>query len=329
VKYNSISVVNLNLILYDKTMEFALTTDSLAKRFGSGLTSVPALQGVNISVQRGEIYSLLGPNGAGKTTFIKCLLGIVFPTGGAGHILGFPLGSLRAKEKIGYLPENHRYPLHLTGEQVLNYFGKLSGTESSVLKSRMTETLTLVGMAEWGNMKVGKYSKGMMQRLGLAQALINDPDLIILDEPTDGVDPVGRKEIRDVLIHLKDRGKTVFLNSHLLSEVERISDRVAILKQGQVITEGSVDVLTHKKNHYDIRVESTFLDSAKSVLGESIQSETDGLIQAEFMSTEEMNAAIDKLRAQGVLIESLIPKRSSLEDLFIEFIGTSDLHRAN
>ena len=310
-------------------MEFALTTDSLAKRFGTGPTSVPALQGVNISVQRGEIYGLLGPNGAGKTTFIKCLLGIVFPTGGAGHILGFPLGSIKAKEKIGYLPENHRYPLHLTGEQVLGYFGKLSGVDNATIKARIGETLSLVGMSEWRDMKVRKYSKGMMQRLGLAQALINDPDLIILDEPTDGVDPVGRKEIRDVLTHLKERGKTVFLNSHLLSEVERISDRVAIMRQGEVITEGSVESLTSKKNQYDIRVESSALESAKHVLGVAMQSETEGMIHAEFMSTEELNAAIDKLRRQGVLIESLVPKRSSLEDLFIELIGTPDLHRAN
>jgi len=310
-------------------MEFALTTDSLAKRFGSGPTSVPALQGVNISVKRGEIYSLLGPNGAGKTTFIKCLLGIVFPTGGSGYILGMPLGSIQAKEKIGYLPENHRYPLHLTGEQVLSYFGKLSAVDPSLLKSRIDETLGLVGMSEWRNMKVRKYSKGMMQRLGLAQALINDPDLIILDEPTDGVDPVGRKEIRDVLTTLKGQGKTVFLNSHLLSEVERISDRVAIMRQGEVITEGSVDVLTRTKNQYDIRVESASLLSAKSILGSAFQSETEGMMHAEFMSTEELNAAIDKLRSQGILIESLVPKKSSLEDLFIELIGSSDLHRAN
>ena len=310
-------------------MEFALTTDSLAKRFGTGPTSVPALQGVNISVQRGEIYSLLGPNGAGKTTFIKCLLGIVFPTGGAGHILGFPLGSIKAKEKIGYLPENHRYPLHLTGEQVLRYFGKLSGVESSTLSKRIDESLALVGMSEWRTMKVRKYSKGMMQRLGLAQALINDPDLIILDEPTDGVDPVGRKEIRDVLTKLKERGKTVFLNSHLLSEVERISDRVAIMRQGEVITEGSVDVLTSRKNQYEIRLGDGFLEQAKALLGTAFHSEHEGLIHAEFMTTEEVNAAIDKLRRQSILIESLVPKRSSLEDIFIELIGTSDLHRAN
>ena len=310
-------------------MEFALTTDSLAKRFGSGINSVPALQGVNISVQRGEIYSLLGPNGAGKTTFIKCLLGIVFPSAGMGYILGMPLGSIKAKEKIGYLPENHRYPLHLTGEQVLSYFGKLSGVEKGILHKRIDETLHLVGMTDWRTMKVKKYSKGMMQRLGLAQALINDPDLIVLDEPTDGVDPVGRKEIREVLLHLKERGKTVFLNSHLLSEVEQISDRVAIMRKGEVITEGSVDVLTSKKDQYDIRVDTNFTAQSKNVLGAAFRNEVDGTIQAEFLTTSELNAAIDALRSNGILIESLVPKRSSLEDIFIELIGTSDVTRAH
>jgi ABC-2 type transport system ATP-binding protein len=310
-------------------MEFALTTDSLAKRFGSGSTSVPALQGVNISVKRGEIYSLLGPNGAGKTTFIKCLLGIVFPTAGSGYILGMPLGSILAKEKIGYLPENHRYPLHLTGEQVLRYFGKLSGVEHHLLDNRINETLSLVGMSDWRTMKVKKYSKGMMQRLGLAQALINDPDLVVLDEPTDGVDPVGRKEIRHVLMELKSRGKTVFLNSHLLSEVERVSDRVAIMRKGEVITEGSVDVLTSRKDQYDIKVGSEYNDQAKNLLGTAYRTQTDGIIHAEFLSTEEVNSAIDKLRSGGVLIESLVPKKSSLEDIFIELIGSSDVTRTH
>jgi ABC-2 type transport system ATP-binding protein len=310
-------------------MEFALTTDSLAKRFGSGVAGVPALQGVNISVQRGEIYSLLGPNGAGKTTFIKCLLGIVFPSAGSGYILGMPLGSIKAKEKIGYLPENHRYPLHLTGEQVLGYFGKLSGVEGAELHKRIDETLKLVGMSDWRAMKVKKYSKGMMQRIGLAQALINDPDLIILDEPTDGVDPVGRKEIREVLTHLKDRGKTVFLNSHLLSEVERISDRVAIMRKGEVITEGSVDVLTSKKDQYEIKVDADFTAQTKTLLGYSFRSETEGVLQAEFHNKTDLNSAIDTLRSNGVLIESIVPKRTSLEDVFIDLIGTSDVQRSH
>jgi ABC-2 type transport system ATP-binding protein len=308
-------------------MELAITTDSISKRFGSGPNSVPALQGVSINVHRGEIYSLLGPNGAGKTTFIKCLLGIIFPSSGSGSILGENLGSIKAKKLIGYLPESHRYPLHLTGEQVLDYFGKLSWITGADLDRRINETLEIVGMSDWRTMKVRKYSKGMMQRLGLAQALINDPDLIILDEPTDGVDPVGRKEIRDVLAKLKDRGKTVFLNSHLLSEVERVSDRVAIMKNGQLITEGTVSMLTSSKNRYEIRVESQFVPQVSSVLGTGVVGERDGVHELEYDSHADMNRALDQLRNSGIIIESFIPKRTSLEDLFISLIKDTDVHR--
>ncbi|HET9136872.1 MAG TPA: ABC transporter ATP-binding protein [Candidatus Kapabacteria bacterium] len=310
-------------------MEYVLTTDSLTKRFGAAGGAIPALQGVSISVGTGEIYSLLGPNGAGKTTFIKCLLGIVFPTSGSGYILGQPLGSVTAKLKIGYLPENHRYPLHLTGEQVLRYFGRLSNVSGSVLEKRINETLTLVGMVDWRGMKVRKYSKGMMQRLGLAQALINDPDLIILDEPTDGVDPVGRKEIRDVLSHLKANGKSVFLNSHLLSEVERVSDRVAIMRQGKVITEGTVEGLTSNKDQYEIKVAIDNFDSARSLLGSHVVSFSDHTMVFECASLAEMNRLIDMLRSNSILIEAISTKRSSLEDLFIQLIGNSDVQRAS
>lgn len=310
-------------------MEYILTTDSLAKRFGGGNKAVPALQGVSISVKAGEIYSLLGPNGAGKTTFIKCMLGIVFPTSGSGYIFGEPLGSINAKKRIGYLPENHRYPLHLTGEQVLRYFGKLSEVDGLLLESRIDETLGLVGMNDWRTMKVRKYSKGMMQRLGLAQALINDPDLIILDEPTDGVDPVGRKEIRDVLTHLKDRGKTVFLNSHLLSEVEQISDRVAILRQGQVITEGTVQDLTSQKNYYEVQINHDQFAQAVALLSPSSSNTDEHKITIVCETQNELNAQLDALRSNNISIESVVPKRSSLEDLFIQLIGNSDVQRAS
>ena len=310
-------------------MEFVIATEGIAKRFGSGPNSVAALQGVNINVRHGEIYSLLGPNGAGKTTFIKCLLGIIFPTGGSGYILGEPLGSVKAKARLGYLPENHKYPLHLTGEQVLNYFGKLSGLDNSTLKKRTDETLHLVGMNDWRTMKVRKYSKGMMQRLGLAQALINDPDLIILDEPTDGVDPVGRKEIRDILAHVKDRGKTVFLNSHLLSEVERVSDRVAIMQNGQIITEGTVDDLTAQKNIYSFKVETSSLAAVSSIFDKHILNNADNGFDLEFVNINDLNAAIDKMRSSGILIESILPKKTSLEDLFISLIQSSDVTRVH
>ena len=310
-------------------MEIALSADSIVKTFGRGTKAVHALQGVTLNVERGQIFSLLGPNGAGKTTLIKCVLGIVFTSGGRGMVLGHPFGSTKAKENIGYLPENHRYPLHLTGGQVLSYFGKLSEVPKDVLEERINSTLALVGMSDWRETLIRKYSKGMMQRLGLAQALLNDPELIILDEPTDGVDPVGRKEIRDVLVHLKEQGKTFFLNSHLLSEVERISDRVAIMNKGAVVREGTVSDLTLTQNVFDIRVPHEFTPATSEILAATAASMGDGMFEVRCNSLTELNVMIDQLRARGVMIESINPRRSSLEDMFIRMIGgTGDVeHR--
>ena len=307
-------------------MEIALSTNSLVKTYGRGPTAVHALQSLSLDINRGEIFSLLGPNGAGKTTLIKCLLGVVFATSGTASILGYPLASVKAKEHIGYLPENHKYPLHLKGRQVLDYFGKLSGLSGELLAKRIAENLELVGMADWGDTKVSKYSKGMMQRLGLAQAMMNNPELLILDEPTDGVDPVGRKEIREVLVRLKQHGKTVLMNSHLLSEVERISDRVAIMDHGKIIREGSIDDLTLSANIYQVHLHNAtqaMLDGLSGV----ISTAAGGSLELACPSVEDLNQTIDELRRRGALIESLTPKKGSLEDLFIELIQQSNLER--
>ena len=303
-------------------MEIALASNNIVKTYGNGAKAVHALRGVSLTVAPGEIFGLLGKNGAGKTTFIKCVLGIVFLNGGQGTVLGDPFGSIRAKERLGYLPENHRYPLYLTGEQVLNYFGKLSGVNEPLLGNRIDETLKIVGMTEWRKTKVRKYSKGMMQRLGLAQALINDPQLIMLDEPTDGVDPVGRKEIREVLLHLKNEGKTIFLNSHLLSEVERISDRVAIMDHGTIVKEGSIDDLTRTENVYEIRVANLTPDLLAK-MGSSVVRSDGSLLEVRSGTPEDLNQTMDIIRAAGGVIESMTPKKSSLEDVFVDLIKDS------
>ncbi len=303
-------------------MEIALASNNIVKTYGNGAKAVHALRGVSLTVAPGEIFGLLGKNGAGKTTFIKCVLGIVFLNGGQGTVLGDPFGSIRAKERLGYLPENHRYPLYLTGEQVLNYFGKLSGVNEPLLSNRIDETLKIVGMTEWRKTKVRKYSKGMMQRLGLAQALINDPQLIMLDEPTDGVDPVGRKEIREVLLHLKNEGKTIFLNSHLLSEVERISDRVAIMDHGTIVKEGSINDLTRTENVYEIRVANLTPDLLAK-MGSSVVRSDGSLLEVRSGTPEDLNQTMDIIRAAGGVIESMTPKKSSLEDVFVDLIKDS------
>ncbi|RMH23907.1 MAG: ABC transporter ATP-binding protein, partial [Planctomycetota bacterium] len=215
---------------------------------------VRALRGVDLRARRGEVVGLLGPNGAGKSTLVKILMTIVRPTRCEGRMLGRPIGDKRALARVGYLPEHLRFPDYLTGDQALDYLGALAGVPRPVRRRRANEAVDLVGMAPWRKKKIGGYSKGMKQRLGVAQALINDPDLIVLDEPTDGVDPVGRRDIRNVLIELKERGKTVFLNSHLLGEVEMVCDRVSILVQGSVAAQGTLDELTEGGRRYEVEV---------------------------------------------------------------------------
>ncbi|HEX8914517.1 MAG TPA: ABC transporter ATP-binding protein, partial [Humisphaera sp.] len=217
---------------------------------------VHALQGIEMRVARGEVFGLLGPNGAGKSTLVKIMMTVIRPTRADGTILGAPVGRHKeALRKVGYLPENHRFPKYLTGRQTLEFFGALAGVDRGTLKKRAGELLDVVGMGAWGDKRVSNYSKGMLQRVGIAQALMPDPDLVVLDEPTDGVDPVGRRDIRDLLQRLREQGKTVFINSHLLSELEMVCDRVAILVQGRVAKQGTIDDLTVKSQRYEVELD--------------------------------------------------------------------------
>jgi ABC-2 type transport system ATP-binding protein len=290
---------------------------------GRRKSAVTALDGLTLDVHDGEIFGLLGPNGAGKTTFIKVLLEIVFPTSGNATLMGVPIGNTRAKSDVGYLPENHRYPDFLTGEQVLAYFGKLSGIAADVLGRRIDDVLALVDMTQWRKTKIRKYSKGMLQRIGLAQALINDPRLVILDEPTDGVDPIGRKAIRDILVRLRNEGKSVFVNSHLLSEVELICDRVAILDKGKMVRLGSVEELTTRQESYRIGLDGELPDHLL-VQWEATRMDAqlqDGELHLRCDDVARLNSVIDQLRGANVLITSLQQQRQSLEDMFIEVIS--------
>ena len=216
---------------------------------------VRALQGVSMRVRRGEVFGLLGPNGAGKSTLVKIMMTVVRPTQAAGTILGNPIGNKPTLARVGYLPENHRFPRYLTGRQVLEFFAALAKVDRPTRRRRAGELLETVGMSQWANTRISTYSKGMLQRVGLAQALVNDPELVLLDEPTDGVDPVGRRDILEVLGRMRQQGKTVFVNSHALSELETICDRVAILVQGQVARQGTIDELTVARQRYEIELE--------------------------------------------------------------------------
>jgi ABC-2 type transport system ATP-binding protein len=303
----------------------SIITENLSKTYTAGFRGkrqVKALQDFSLDVQSGQIFSLLGPNGAGKTTFIKILLSLTLKSSGSATLMEHDVSDAHARAKVGYLPENHRYPGYLTGEQVLHSFGSLSGVSDAVLKARTPELLSLVGMNDWRNVKVKKYSKGMMQRLGLAQAMINDPELLFLDEPTDGVDPVGRAEIRDLLRNLKTQGKTIFLNSHLLSEVELISDRVAILDKGKLLRVGTVDELTSTGERYHIGIEGSLPEGFHTEMAAKIVKfeETRGGILMDVEGIGELNSMIDLLRRHGVSIISVVKERSTLEQSFLNLI---------
>lgn len=287
---------------------------------------VHALREADISVGSGEIFGLLGPNGAGKTTFVKILLSIVRPSGGDVRVFGLPLGNLAIRKRSGYLPENHRYPLFLTGFETLLFFGRIHGLKSNNIRDRAKSLLQLVGLSDWSNIKIKRYSKGMMQRLGMAQALINDPELLFLDEPTDGVDPIGRKEIRDLLKQLRSEGRTVFLNSHLLSEVEAISDRVAILNKGEVLRVGTIAEITSIQMEYELQVDRPIPEGLLQKLGTlSTRLKVDGktlLISA--TDKEKLNEVIDLIRQSSIYIESMSPRKTSLEDYFVNLIRTEE-----
>jgi ABC-2 type transport system ATP-binding protein len=303
----------------------ALQTVDLTKHYRSGMfkrKNIIALEKVSLSIEQGEIFGLLGPNGAGKTTFVKLLLSIAHPTSGTATVLGHPLGRRTLKEQCGYLPESHRYPGFLTALDTLIFFGRLNGLQEKILKDKAHVLLEMVGLKDWAKVKTKKFSKGMLQRLGLAQALVNDPKLLFLDEPTDGVDPIGRKEIRDLLLRLKGEGTTIFLNSHLLSEIEMMCDRVAILNKGKVVRTGTISELTAQKLAYIIQLSAPISEDLRVRLSQSHFSLEfkDTSLTVTLKDKSELNSIIDTLRAGGIGIEGMTQQKTSLEDYFIQLV---------
>ena len=295
-----------------------IETRELRKSYGR----IEALKGVSIRVEKGQIYGLLGQNGAGKTTLIKILLGIVRKTEGDAGLLGHVAGDPSARKRVGYLPEDHQFPGYHTGFSLMDFYGALYGVPKDDRRRKIPETLELVGIAGRMNSKIRTYSKGMKQRLGIAQSLLHDPDLIILDEPTDGVDPLGRREIRELMGRLKDRGHTVFLNSHLLGEVELICDRVAILQQGTLVREGTIAELTKQKGRYEVAVApgQQFPADAIIKLGFNVLPIPEKLDLFEVSFTSEgqsIDAAVKAIVEKGLSLRHLVEKKQSLEDAFL------------
>jgi ABC-2 type transport system ATP-binding protein len=294
-----------------------IETQDLRKRYGR----VQALDGVSLSVERGEIYGLLGPNGAGKTTLIKILLGITRYWQGEANLLGEPAGVTGVRRKVGYLPEDHRFPGYHSAASLLDFYGQLLGLPRGERRRRIPEYLETVGLKERMHDKIRKYSKGMKQRLGIAQALFHDPEVIFLDEPTDGVDPVGRRHIRTMMQGLKDRGKTIFLNSHLLGEVELVSDRVGILNRGLMIREGGVEALTRQRGSFAIGLAPGQLLPEEELARLGFQVRRRGNVwEVDLAEGQSIDAVVDFLRGRQLSLRHLVEKRQTLEELFMKTV---------
>jgi ABC-2 type transport system ATP-binding protein len=325
-----------------------IVVENLSKTYRDGWIfrkKFPALTQVSLTVNRGEVFGLLGPNGAGKTTLLKILLGIISKSGGNARLLGRPAGSRLGRAHVGYLPEQLRIPRHLTGYTALDYYGRLSGMASSRIRQKRDSLLEFVGLAGRGADRITKYSKGMLQRLGLAQALLHDPQLLILDEPTDGLDPGARAEMRQLMQQMGQRGVTIFLNSHLLQEVEMVCDRVAILHRGHLhycggvreigefLKRGTRDagIVVHLVLDGDV---AAIRDALAGASGSDepaadIQPNADGLvaISRRFASQDDIDRTVDRLRAASVSLLRLTREAINLEQAFLQIVSRAETAR--
>jgi ABC-2 type transport system ATP-binding protein len=275
-----------------------------------------ALRPLTLSVEYGEIFGFLGPNGAGKTTTLKMLMGLVFPTGGTARILGMELDDPRMKAQIGFLPEHPYFYDYLTGRELLKYYGRLSGVDAKQLSQKTDAALERVGLRDAGNLQLRKFSKGMLQRVGIAQAILHDPKLVFLDEPMSGLDPMGRREVRNLIEELKGEGKTVFFSTHILSDAEALCDRVAIIHLGELRRVGSVAELTASvHSNVEIVWQGAVAPAVFKTLG--AECHTAGDTTRAVIAEESQDAALEALRRERLRLISVTPVRMSLEDYFM------------
>ena len=294
----------------------AISTRDLAKSYGT----LQALAGLTMTIPRGAVFGFLGPNGAGKTTAVKLLLGLARPSGGHAEILGQPVGERSSRRRVGYLPELFRYQSWLTAREVLALHCELGGIDRSAWSREIEDALAVVGLSDRGSTRVGTFSKGMQQRLGLGVALLGDPELVLLDEPTSALDPIGRHDVREIIRTLKDRGMTVFLNSHLLSEVEQVCDRVTIIDHGKVVADGTLDELLRADT---VRIRATDLprDTQGALASFGLVAQ-----EGEWLTVRGIDAArVPELVAEivrlGGRVYAVEPRHESLEDRFLSLLG--------
>ena len=296
----------------------AIETHKIRKVFGD----YAAVKGLTLQVQQGEVFGFLGPNGAGKTTSMKMLLGLIAPTAGEASLLGKPIGDREAMRRVGFLPEHFRFQEWLTADEFLLLHGQLLGMEKSDLQQRRNALLERVGLTPFRRKQLRTFSKGMLQRVGLAQALLNRPALVFLDEPTSGLDPVGRRLVRDVIREVRAEGTSVFLNSHLLSEIEVTCDRVAFIQHGEVVRVLELDSLSNDQTSVTIRVSNLTGESVNGLAQWGRDIHRDGEFVHMIVSSDAVLPEVTRyLVAQNAEVFSITPNRMSLEDIFIETVG--------
>jgi ABC-2 type transport system ATP-binding protein len=296
-----------------------LRTEKLSKTFEVGVRRkrVQAVKDLDLAVEEGEIFGFVGPNGAGKTTTIKMLMGLIFPSSGKAFIYDAAIPSAEAKRRIGFLPENPSYYEFLTGREALRFFGELSGLPASAISGRTAELLELVGLTDAADRQIRKYSKGMQQRLGIAQALVGDPSFVVLDEPMSGLDPIGRKDVRDLILELKRRGKTVLFSTHILPDVESLCDRVGVIIGGQLRDVGRIgELLSPRVKSVELTVDGGEGPAAELPPGRVIARDG-GRLTLSFLDEEAAQQAVRATLSRGGRLVSMTPHRETLEDLFV------------
>jgi ABC-2 type transport system ATP-binding protein len=309
-------------------MSAAIETEGLTKDFAVGFwrpRPYRALDQLTLTVEAGEVFGFLGPNGAGKSTALKLLMQLLYPTAGTARILGRPVGDAAVRQRIGFLAENPYYYDYLTAEELLSYFARLFGYRGSEVTTRVSRVLDDVGIGKERRLRLRRFSKGMLQRVGLAQALLNDPEVVFLDEPMSGLDPLGRRHVRDIILALRARGCTVFFSSHILSDAEALCSRVGVLVQGRLVTSGRVsEILAFELKGWELVVSGVGEAVAPqlSALALQVTPMSDGHVMLHLAANADPERALSELRRLGVQVVSLNPVRETLEDYFLQAVGS-------
>ena len=303
--------------------DIIVRVDGLVKDFrpGFGLRKKRVLHGISFEVRRGESFGFIGPNGAGKTTTLKALLGLIRPSGGRAQLLGRDAGDPESRRQIGYSPESPYFYEFLTGREILSFYARLCEVSPSQVDERAERVLAQVGLSHAADARLRTYSKGMLQRIGIAQALVHEPSVLFLDEPMSGLDPVGRKEIRDLIVHLNAEGKTIFMNTHILSDVEMICDRVAIIVAGRIAYEGNLEAFHGERKEFDVTLAGLapeFADELAARVGDALRGRGDRVTVR--LAEKEMQELVQPALARGARVEEIVRHREDLETLFLRAV---------